>query len=100
MLNEIYDLTVSAVRSKGEVAVTVTSRADRALSFRLQVNGAAGMDKTIELPSGTAVTLRGKLLHRNRPFVGLLIPEGNESDRREILDDRLLHMGERREAAR
>lgn len=100
VLNEIYDLTVSAVRSKGEVAVTVTSRADRALSFRLQVNGAAGMDKTIELPSGTAVTLRGKLLHRNRPFVGLLIPEGNESDRREILDDRLLHMGERREAAR
>ena len=58
------------------------------------------MDKTFELPSGTTVTLRGKLLHRNRPFVGLLIPEGNESDRREILDDRLLHMGERREAAR
>lgn len=94
LLDDVYDLSVSATREGTSLLLTLSSTAERALPVVLRISGVNGIPEQVVIPAGGKLNLYGTLEQPNRPYVGLLIPENNDSDRREFLDDRLVQMAD------
>lgn len=88
----LYALDVTAAADKGKVTVTVYAKGEHDLPVEIKTDNLKGIDaKTvIVMKNGEGeLTLTGEIINPKKPYVGIVIPNGNLGDKIEFLDERL-----------
>lgn len=93
---ELYRLTHRMEHRGRQVTIAIELAGRDSLTVQLRESGLLGLPEQVTLKAGKALHLSAEQTEEDRPFVVLLIPEGNMTDRQELLDERLLETKERR----
>lgn len=93
---ELYRLTHRMEHRGRQVTIAIELAGRDSLTVQLRESGLLGLPEQVTPKAGKALHLSAEQTEEDRPFVVLLIPEGNMTDRQELLDERLLETKERR----
>lgn len=84
----LCDITVSSVYADGKVTVTVCTNSDTDVPVKLLAENMTGICGEAVIPANDALTLTGELVDSAKPYVGLVIPNGNLAEKVEFVDER------------
>ena len=88
----LYDVKAEAVLEGTHVTLTVTAKGECDIPIRIKTDNVTGMDVSAIVPIENGegrMVFHGELTEANKPFVGLVIPNNDLSEKVEFSDPRL-----------
>ena len=81
----LSELIVCTERNGDTVTVTVTANSEQDICAEVRAKNLSGIGGNITIPAGETITLTGSVIDPAVPYVGVVIPNGNFAEAKEIL---------------